>query len=59
MAELGILNAAIGPADLLMLRGTVTTVAAIPEPETHLLMSAGLVTLWLARRRSRRGARID
>jgi hypothetical protein len=41
----------------LMLRGTVTTVAAIPEPETYLLMSAGLVAVWLARRRNRRESR--
>jgi len=40
----------------LMVRGTVA-VAAIPEPETYLLMSAGLLTLWVARRRSTRHTR--
>jgi len=37
----------------LMIRGTVA-VAAIPEPESYLLMSAGLLTLWIARRRRSR-----
>jgi len=37
-----------------MLRGTVVSVAAIPEPETYLLMASGLIAVWVARRRSRR-----
>jgi hypothetical protein len=36
----------------LVLRGTVVSVAAVPEPETYLLMATGLLTVaWLARRR--------
>ena len=35
----------------LVLRGTVS-VAAIPEPETYLLMGVGMLAVWVARRRA-------
>jgi hypothetical protein len=39
----------------LVLRGSVAfSVAAIPEPETYVLMAGGLMFLWVARRRQRR-----
>ena len=41
----------------LLLRGTVAGVTAVPEPETYLLMAAGMVMLWVARRRAPRAAR--
>jgi hypothetical protein len=46
-----------GPAfdTSLVLRGNVAfSVAAIPEPETYVLMAGGLMFLWVARRRQRR-----
>ena len=47
----------LGPAieTTLVLRGTVVAVAAVPEPETYLLLSTGMLVLWVARRRNRRG----
>jgi len=45
-----------GPAfdTTLVLHGTVDAIAAVPEPETYLLMAIGIVTVWAARRRSAR-----
>lgn len=40
----------------LALRATVDEVA-VPEPETYLLMAFGMITLWVARRRSPRRER--
>jgi len=34
------------------------SVAAVPEPETYMLMAGGLITIWLARRRSLRPSRL-
>jgi hypothetical protein len=39
----------------LVLRGTVTDVAAIPEPQTYALMIGGLLAIWAVRRRQQRG----
>jgi len=43
-----------GPAfdTTLVLHGSVDAIAAVPEPETYLLMAIGIVTMWVARRRS-------
>jgi hypothetical protein len=40
----------------LVLRGTVTEVAAIPEPETYAMVIAGLLAVWVAWRRQLRRA---
>ena len=49
-----------GPAfdTTLLLHGTVAVAAAVPEPETYLLMATGMVMLWLARRRISRRPRV-
>ena len=39
---------------MLVLRGTVTDVAAVPEPGTFALMIGGLLAIWAARRRQQR-----